>query len=217
MKQSARASHAICMATSLDLTKTDPPTFRFLIIQQLDTESLPDLLGVQALAHMYTPNFRKFSRFFSRPSCTSSGSGSSPLRCPWTSPLRSVHQHCHHLLFASTPSSICQRWSAMLSCSSSARSLLGCLPRHPCQRHPRDLAVAVRAGWSMSLLCRSCWILGAVVKETVEDLTAAAVEKSFSPGGPGSSPWWRWDEGDFLRALYTGTGLAVVSTRTRPP
>ena len=30
------------------------------------------------------------------------------------------------------------------------------------------------------------------------DLTAASVEKSLSPGGPGSSPWWRWDEGDFL-------------------
>ena len=30
------------------------------------------------------------------------------------------------------------------------------------------------------------------------DLTAAAVEKSLAPGGPGSSPWWRWDEGDVL-------------------
>ena len=27
------------------------------------------------------------------------------------------------------------------------------------------------------------------------DLTAAAVEKSLAPGGPGSSPWWSWADG----------------------
>ena len=48
------------------------------------------------------------------------------------------------------------------------------------------------------------------------DLTAAAVEKSLAPGGPGSSPWWSWVDGDFFRALYTGTGPGVVSTGTRP-
>ena len=37
-----------------------------------------------------------------------------------------------------------------------------------CLADHRDFAVAVRAWWSMSLLCRSCWIPGAVVKETVE-------------------------------------------------
>ena len=29
------------------------------------------------------------------------------------------------------------------------------------------------------------------------DLTAAAVEKSLAPVGPGSSPWWSWVDGDF--------------------
>ena len=37
-----------------------------------------------------------------------------------------------------------------------------------CLADHRDFAVAVRVGWSMSLLRRSCWIPGAVVKETVE-------------------------------------------------
>ena len=37
-----------------------------------------------------------------------------------------------------------------------------------CLADQRDFAVAVRVGWSMSLLRRSCWIPGAVVKETVE-------------------------------------------------
>ena len=37
-----------------------------------------------------------------------------------------------------------------------------------CLANHRDFAVAVRAGWSMSLLCRSSWFPGAVVKETAE-------------------------------------------------
>ena len=37
-----------------------------------------------------------------------------------------------------------------------------------CLANHRDFAVAVRAGWLMSLLCRSSWLPGAVVEETAE-------------------------------------------------
>ena len=51
----------------------------------------------------------------------------------------------------------------------------------------RDFAVTVRAGWSMSLLCRSSWIPGAVVKETVE-ISQLLLLRNRWLGGPGSSP-----------------------------
>ena len=87
---------------------------------------------------------------------------------------------------------------------------LACLVDH------RDFTVAVRAGLSMSLLCTSSWIPGAVVKETVEISQLLLLRNRWLPvvlaalrGGVGTKV--------FFRALYTDTGPGVVSTGTRPP
>ena len=80
---------------------------------------------------------------------------------------------------------------------------LACLADH------REFAVAVRAG-------RSSWFPGAVVMETAEISQLLLLRNRWLPvvlaalrGGVGLM--------GIFRALYTGTGLGVVSTGTRPP
>ena len=79
-KQSARVVHALCLDTSLDLTETDPSTLRLESSKHWTRTpfSTAWCLGTR----LHTPHFRKFLRSFSRPSCTSSGSSSSPLFAP---------------------------------------------------------------------------------------------------------------------------------------
>ena len=55
-KQSVRVSHAICMAASLDLTKTDPSTFRLCC--RLNHTIFPTVWCLRTRS--YTPNYRKF-------------------------------------------------------------------------------------------------------------------------------------------------------------
>ena len=141
-KQPARVSHGTFMATNLHHDRSIQ--ISLVVVQPLDSNSLLNcLVPRHSYVHNELPKLLTFSP-------------ATFLHNQWLQQLTAAMSVSNvafsNMVCASTWSLICQRLSTMLSCSSSARSLLGWLTQHPCSKHTRLQTIDLTFG-STRCLC----------------------------------------------------------------
>ena len=130
-----------------------------------DASSLSGYMSTSVYGGFYGSDCRKLRKFRS---CSSSRSSTFPSWCrgrfPWSCCSADHGDSTVAVLEHGGSCPCCAGRAGSLPCRDAEADSHGL----PCLADHRDFAVAVRARWSLSLLCRLSWIPGAVVKETVD-------------------------------------------------